>query len=60
MVYLEFYSKRLTLPDEGGIFQDFVEDFPSFSWSLMCERTSGDDIEVLYIFLAKTRVKMLE
>jgi hypothetical protein len=60
MVYLGFYPKRLTLVDEGGIFQDFVEYFPSFSWSLMCERTSDGDIEVLCIFLAKTRVKMLE
>jgi hypothetical protein len=35
MMYLWFYPRRLTLADKGGIFHNFVEDFPSFGWSLV-------------------------
>jgi hypothetical protein len=31
MMYLYFYTRRLTLAEKGGFFHDFVEDFPYFS-----------------------------
>ena len=46
--------------NERGSVQDFVEDFPTFGWSKMSERSPRGKIEMVCRVLVKTSIKMLE
>ena len=46
--------------NERGSVQDFDEDFPTFGWGKMSERSSRGKVEMVCRLLVKTRIKMLE
>ena len=60
MTHLGLCGNRLVDTNERGSVQDFVEDFPTFGYGKMSERSSRGKIEMVCRLFVKTSIKMLE